>query len=428
MKKLKYKKFQGLHIVCKKCGKQIEVSNDEYKGCNHPIEKQRYKAVIRVNGSRKTKDLKSFEYDEAIKELLEFKEELENPISIIIPKQQKVVKHDLLKDCVFMFGDWLENVDVPKHEQKVRTDKYIKECIGYVQRMVDFIGSSGYNLSKFTIYEMNKFIVGEYVEYLMKLTNKATTYNHNIRALKNFYNFLINEKEYVIPNLVKKIKLKYENPDPRSVEDDDLTKILTIIDDSVKNPNIKVYKNGVKKNMYRPYIKTGIELAAYTGMRLEEVAILKYSDLKFNSDGSMAYLEGTDLKFARAHNWDDSKEKKIVYIPITPELGDLFNRLDYKTYINSDKYILDENEHLSRNTVAKQMSHSFSYFRDKAGVSKSISIKHLRKTFLTKLETQTGLTVAAGYQKTANVIHKNYIDKRKIVQEISNRGFGYFKK
>ena len=58
MKKLKYKKFQGLHIVCKKCGKQIEVSNVEYKGCNHPIEKQRYKAVIKINGGRKTKDLK----------------------------------------------------------------------------------------------------------------------------------------------------------------------------------------------------------------------------------------------------------------------------------------------------------------------------------------------------------------------------------
>ncbi len=427
MKKLKYKKFQGLHIVCKKCGKQIEISNVEYKGCNHPIEKQRYKAVITINGGRKTKDLKSLEYDEAVKELLDFKEELANPISIVIPKQKKVVKHDLITDCVLMFGDWLENVDVPKHEQKIRTDKYIKECIGYVQRMVDFIGRSGYNLNKFTIYEMNKYIIGEYVEYLLILTDKATTYNHNIRALKNFYNFLINEKEYVIPNLVKKIKLKYENPDPRSVEDDDLTKILNKIDEISNEPNIKVYKNGVKKNMFRPYIRTSIELAAYTGMRLEEIAIFKYSDLKFHPDGRMAYLEGTDLKFERTHNLDSTREKKIVYIPITPELEDLFNRLNYKEHINSDKYILDEEENLSRNTVTKQMSHSFTFFRDKAGVPKNISIKHLRKTFLTKLETQTGLTTAAGYQKTANVIHKNYIDKRKIVQEIANRGFGYFK-
>ena len=426
MKKLKYKKFQGLHIVCKKCGKQIEVSQDEYKGCVHPIENQRYKAVFRFNGGRKTRDLKSFVYDEAIKELLDFKEELANPISIVIPKQKKVVKHDLMTDCVLMFGDWLENVDVPKHEQKVRTDKYIKECVGYVQRMVDFIGRSGYNLNKFTIYEMNKYIIGEYVEYLLTLTDKATTYNHNIRAIKNFYNFLINEKEYLIPNLVKKIKLKYENPDPRSVEDDDLEKILAAVDESQEN--FKVYKNGIKKNMFRPYIRTSIELAAYTGMRLEEIAVMKYSDIKLNKDNSLAYMEGTDLKFKRAHNWDDSKEQKIVYIPITPELEHLLNRLNFMDHINSDRYILDGNENLSRLTIAKQMSHSFSFYRDKAGVSKCISIKHLRKTFLTKLETQTGLTCAAGYQKSSSVIHKNYIDKRKIVQEIANRGFGYYKR
>ena len=61
MKLLKYKKFQNLHIVCKRCGRHIEVSQTPYKGCIHPIERQKYKAVLKANGGRKTRDLRSLD-------------------------------------------------------------------------------------------------------------------------------------------------------------------------------------------------------------------------------------------------------------------------------------------------------------------------------------------------------------------------------
>ena len=143
MKKLEYKKFKGLHIVCKGCGKSIEINQSEYKVCNHPIEKQQYKAVIRQNGVRKTKDLKSLEFDEAIKELLDFKHELSNPIKIMKPKKQNKsknlninvldeVKHEKFIDCVMMYSDYLENIDVPFFEQRTRSRAYIRDTIGYI--------------------------------------------------------------------------------------------------------------------------------------------------------------------------------------------------------------------------------------------------------------------------------------------------------
>jgi hypothetical protein len=78
--------------------------------------------------------------------------------------------------------------------------------------------------------------------------------------------------------------------------------------------------------------------------------------------------------------------------------------------------------------MVKQLTHSFKFFRDKANASKEIGLKHLRKTFLTKIEMQTGLTESLGYQKTASVIRKNYIVKVEIAKEVKKKGFTLFGK
>ncbi len=208
---------------------------------------------------------------------------------------------------------------------------------------------------------------------------------------------------------------------------EEVRKLLSVV---TEENSKKIYESGNRRhslNRYKPFIKDSFELAAYTGMRLEEVAILKYSDVVEDATGKLLYLKGTDLKFQRAHNWDNTKPNKIVYIPITPELEDLLNRLNYKQNKGVDRHLIDGDCTMSRKSLVKQMSHSFSFFRKKAGLPDNFSIKHLRKTFLTKLETQTNMSSAAGYQKTPNVILKHYIDKKVVVKEIEQRGFSYFK-
>jgi integrase len=423
MKILKYKKFIGLHIVCKKCNKNIEVSQAVYKGCSHPIERQKYKAIFKLDGVRKTRDLKALTYDDALGELLSFKQELSNPINFKIIVPQVEVKYELFTDFVCMYSDWLENVEVPRHEQKMRSSKYIKETVGYIIKFSEFLNANGHKVEKFKIHQIDKFMMGKYYEHLEQTIKSNSTFNHNLRALKNFYNFLINEKELVISNIPKKMKLKYENPNPTSIEDQDFLKLLSKI---TNEDSIEVLKSGVKKNRFRSYTKDGIELAAYTGMRLEEVASLKYSDIVVDSNGKLECLIGTDLKFERAHNWDSTKATKTVYIPISSELEGLLKRLDYKANLGIDKYLIARAENIDRKTLAKQLSHSFTFYRKKAELSDNFSIKHLRKTFLTKLHLQTGLTESMGYQKTSAVILKNYIDKKAVVKEANKRGFTYF--
>jgi len=424
MKILKYKKFTGLHIVCKKCNKLIEVSHEAYKGCVHPIDRQRYKAILKQNGGRKTRDLKALEYDDAIKELLEFKDELSNPIQFIsqIPKAES--KPESLTDCIMMFSDWLENVDVPFFEQKVRTKEYIRDTVGYVCKLKTYLDSKGYKTDKTTIYQIDKRIVNKYFEELYNKSNSIATYNHNIRALKGFYKFLIVTKGYELINPLQYAKLKNEAPNPINVADNDFVKIINCV--SEEN-SIQIYKNGVKKNRFRPYIKEAFELIAYSGMRIQEAISIKYSDIVLNESGEIDFVMGIDNKYEKTHNYDKSKPQKIVPIPYSPELEDLLDRLDYKNHLGEDKYLIGADENISRESMAKQLSHSFGFYRNKAGITSPIGLKHLRKSFLTKIETQTGLVESLGYQKTKSVIQNHYLVKPEVARAVKGKGFRLFK-
>ena len=77
-------------------------------------------------------------------------------------------------------------------------------------------------------------------------------------------------------------------------------------------------------------------------------------------------------------------------------------------------------------TMAKQLSHSFKFYRDKAGITSPIGLKHLRKSFLTKIEAQTGLVESLGYQKTKSVIQNNYLVKPEIARAVKMKGFRLF--
>ena len=423
MKLLKYKKFEGLHIVCKKCGRNIEVTQTLYNDCVHPLERQKYKAILKVNGARKTRDLQTLDYDKAVKEVLDFKEELSNPFKFITPEPKVEIKPELLKECVMMYSDWLENIEVPKHQQVIRSNGYVKSTVRYVLNFTDFLKASKVNLNTFKIYDLTDEIVGKYYEHLEPLCKSPSTHNHNVKAMKNFNSYLIDKKGYLIPNYFKDISLQYENANPISVNDADFIKLLDAISDV---DSVHTFNTGERKNMYRPYTRDAIELVAFTGMRIEESMILKYSDIVLDDDGKIHHLIGTDLKFDRAHNWNNTKEPKKVLIPCTKELEALLIRLNYKNNLGADKYLIAGDVNIKRKTIADQLSDSFTFYKKKAGISSKITLKNMRKTFLTKLHTKTGFVESMGYQRSAKVTLGNYIDKAEVVKKVNEMGFSFF--
>ena len=432
-KTLKYSKFPGLQIVCKKCQKALHVNSEDYNGCNHQpfLEKQVYKYIFQHNGERKTKNLSAKDYNEALLEISNLQASLKEELK---PKFQSEIiqtvedarineqeNPDLLIDCIMYYLDYFQNIGVPKHEQRNRSKNYVKSISKYLNNYSDFFKSNGYDLDSLTVFEIDKFLFGKYYEHIDSTIKSAALYNHTIKALKGFYNFL-EEKEYKVYNPVKKIKLRYESSNPKAIDDSDFLKILSAINNT---DCIEVYKNGVKKNMYRPYLFEAFQLSAFTGLRNEEVAILTFSNVKNGKNGEFE-IHGLDLKFERAHNWNKTKESKLVQIPMTPELADLIIRLGYEDYKGTDRYLIANDEKANRASIAKQMSHSFTFFKRKAGVSDKVSLKNLRKTFLTKLQEQTGQS--SGYHKNAGVTNKNYLDKEKLAKDISEKGFRIFKK
>lgn len=424
MKILKYKKFTGLHIVCKKCDRHIEVSQDEYKGCNHPIDRQKYKAIVSINGARKTRDLETLDYDTAVKKVLEFKEELLNPVKLSIVPQVVETKPESFRDCIMMYSDWLENVDVPFFERKIRRREYVRDTIGYICKLKNYLQKN--TKEELSVFNVDKNLVNSYFEELYKKSKSISTYNHNIRANKGFYKFLIETKGYEIFNPMAAARLKNESPNPINASDADFDKIIQSCSD--KNNSIHTYKNGVRKKMYRPYVKEAFEIIAYTGMRNTEAISIKYSDIVLDENGELDYVMGIDLKYEKTHNYDQSKPTKIVPIPYSPELEDLLNRLDYKNHLGEDRYLIGPDENITRDSMAKLLSHSFKFYRDKSGVTAKIGLKHLRKSFLTKIEAQTGLVESLGYQKTKRVIQNNYLVKPEIAKAVKQKGFRLFKK
>lgn len=423
MKLLKYQKFKELHIVCKKCNKQIQTSQSPYKGCNHPIERQRYKAIVNVNGGRKTRDLKAMDYNDAIIELAEFKKELSNPFNFGLKTEKVEVTYDRFIDCIMMYSDYLENVDVLFFQKKIRTKEYIRDTISYLIKFKFFLEKNGYKIADLTIFQVDIKIVDRYFEELSQSCKSNSTYNHNIRAMKGFYKFLIDIKKFQIFNPMSHARLIHESPNPINVSDKEFDLIINSI---TPENSVFQYKNGVKKNMYRHFVKEAFELIAYTGMRITEAISIKYSDIVLDADGELDYVMGIDLKYEKAHNYKQQKAPKIVPIPYSPELEDLLERLDYKNHLGEDVYLIGPDENISRETMAKQLSHSFKFYRDKAGITSPIGLKHLRKSFLTKIETQTGLVESLGYQKTKSVIQNNYLVKPEIARAVKKKGFRLF--
>ena len=428
----------GIVLYCNKCKRNItkdicEETGKSLKQCPFP-DKHIYKVYVHVPGTanqRKTKNLKAKNYVDALKEGLEFRDEVINGIAPVKEIMPEIVKKEisretpqLLKYALARYIGWLNNEGVPAHLIKERSPEHIKDIERALKCLAECLKENGYNLSSFTVEDIDNDVVGKVFSYLEKRKFANRTFNKYFSYYTSFLKWFAEEYNYPTRNYFEKVKRKNLNPKPEAITFSEYEALLKIIKPET---GIKEYEDGVKpiRNLYRPWLADGIRLALETGRRREEIINLKWNNIQVN-DG-IRCIKVEDYKVNRIQNRISEEEKKFIYIPVTESLGKLLDELGYKKYVNTDNYILAPNIKISRGRIMSDvLSRGFTHYYDKLHTGRKLTFKCLRKTYITNLEIFMGAgnTKAITGHSDDQVIEKNYIDKKEMAK--AARGFSVF--
>jgi len=419
---LEYQKLNGLIVFCNKCRRNIH-NQQKGKKCSHPIDNQVYKAIIRIPDSgydRKTKILKSRDFDKAVKEFLDFKEQVKNPL--LYQQTSKQIQSPYLKATLAMYIDYLQDVDTPHHLKKHLAESYIKSTMTFLKEFASFLVSIGANLKTYKLISIDDNVVGKYCAHLENRNGSNYTYNGQIKAMRTFFNYLIDKEDYSIKNVWKKVKLDSEKPTDISISANDFYDLLSVI--SPDNAMMPIGKAKIRRNMYRPWLKDLIKLKAYTGRRNAELFAMRWNMIHFD-EGMPIYIESPNIKVNKQQNNFDERDFQFAYIPVGEELLELLIELNFdENKRNSHEYIIAP-EIKNRVDLEKQTSKYFTFFFKKLNRNYTRQLKHLRQTYITREDLFVNCRISmqhSNYRTTS----KHYVDKREVAKQMVKNGFRVF--
>jgi integrase len=399
MKKLKlpFKPYTGLTIYCNKCKIYLPY-------CKH-YEHQHYRLRLHIIGTyqgKKVKKLSSKNYDDAVQEAINLKRELrQNNYETIQPT---VSGNDYsLTDAIIKYNQYLSGSHELAHLRKNVSDEYRKECIRFCKYFCNTVKKTR-DVARMRVVEVNQSHVAEFYSWAEKIYS-GKTFNKCMGALKSFFEFLINTEEIEMKNpfqtYVSKHVTKKENLSLTKNEFDAIMEAVVTTDHY-----IKVGKHKEKKNMFYTYLQNGFKLFLLTGGRREEVVSLKWSDIYCTDDGVL-FFKVSNLKVERSKK----REGVLKYFPINSDLLDFLNELGFEKHKGTDRYVLHPYRTAGSDVIMNNLSKAFSHYRKNAGITKDISLKNLRKTYITWMQNvlgkQTGLVTS---HHSNDVIDKYYID------------------
>jgi integrase len=159
--------------------------------------------------------------------------------------------------------------------------------------------------------------------------------------------------------------------------------------------------------------KEGFKLFLLTGGRREEVVDLQWSDLFITVSG-VKFFRIQNLKVVR----NIKKDEVYKYIPINFDLFDLLLEMGYDEKKQTDGYILFPERKVQSLTIRDLLSKAFTHYKKVAGIEKNISLKTLRKTYITwvkqVMKKETGILTS---HSTEKVLETYYLDP-KILSEV----------
>jgi integrase len=279
------------------------------------------------------------------------------------------------------------------HEEAIRFCKYFAKSVNTTK-----------DITRTKIADVNQNDVSKFYQWAEKHYS-SKTFNKCMGGLKAFFNFLIDVEEVKMKNPFKSYQSKSNvKNDNLTLTKEEFNKILSAIDSA--SPIQQLGGKGEKKNMYRPYLVEAFKLFLLTGGRREEIINLSWSDIFLTVKG-VKFFKVKNLKVIRK----TGKAHVYKYIPINADLEELLNEMGYNEKRNTNEFILAANRTVEQTTIMDAISKSFTHYKKAADIQKDVSLKNLRKTYISwvneVMAKETGLLTS---HSTHELLMNHYID------------------
>jgi integrase len=377
----------GIKVKCLKCKYQVSAkcgsTGKAISSCENKNQ-HRYNLLVCVPntpGARRTRILKTANFNEALVELTRFKEELQQQG---YHKQTitKVENKTTLNYFMTAYLDAVSGVNTPVILIRERSKQHIGDSLRAFKRFRISLKKVGYNFDGMNPENIKDQEVSIYHEYLLNdLKLGQRSYNKHMGIMKTLFNWIKRVKDqHDLPNTFNHVELTTVKTHVSIINKSEFEKLLDAI--TVEN-SLHEYSG---KYYYRDWLIPAYRLALETGLRREELLTLNWSDIVPVDDGKLV-CRIPNLKVNRIMKGRSSKEH-MKYIPVTKSLLSLLKEMGYDQHKESDDRIIerpDQSLEQAKGLLSRAFSH-FNSFTD----NQSMMFGVLRKTYITKL------TIAAG--------------------------------
>ena len=409
--KLPKNPHKGMAVYCTKC----KYSNPKHKDCDHNL---KYRVKIHIPGTKngvRTKVLKSLNYLDAVKEAVEFEQKLIDNNFGQIKAQKTTIS---LLEAVLMFEKYMLGKHDVKQYQKNVTIKHAKQWTAFAIMFANVLKNRKINIASLNVKNINKYHVSYLYEHLEMMNYSPKYHNKILDANRDMFKFLIKVEDVDMKNPFKNLEKKPEPPVPKeTLTEEEFYSIIELVN----------YENGwheyvskgklKRRNRYKEFLLDGIWLGLMGGARRNEITQFKWKHImKTVNDNLFLMVEDTK-------NVVRTGLPKYKYIPITPDLEDYLISKGYPN-VEPEDYILFPERTSKEDTIEEDISRGFTHFKNLAKIEKDVKFKHLRKTYLTWLNTVAGkdMVLLSGH-KDMDVLVAHYLDERtiKLIDDVAEK-------
>lgn len=398
MKKLSLPKnhFKGLKIYCNKCKRYNPI-------CKH-YDEHFYRAVVHIPGTKngtKIKTLISKKYEDALKEIIDFINELKSndyrDIKNVESNEYTII------GAILKYNQYLSGKYELKHLVKNVSEAHRKETMRFIKLFCNVL-KDNHNFEIMRVRDVSVKDVSKFYE-MIESKYSPRTFNKCMITLKGFFKFVIQIEKVDMKNPFEVYQSKSVlNQRVETISKQEFQNILDNI--SEENSTIILGGKGEEKNMYRDYLKVSFKLFLLTGLRREEVVDLKWSDIYYSGETYFFMID--NKKVQRNKN---NKGVFVKYIPINSDLINLLNELGFDEFKTTNNYIISPDRRENSLTIMNNISKGFTFYKNKANIKKDISLKHLRKTYISWVnQVMGGDTRILTSHSSEGVLKEHYLD------------------